>query len=100
MPVTSTEPTAQRGLTTADVANRFRVGEDKVRRWIETGELHAINTATVICAKPRWVITADALAAFERRRSSAPLPKPARRRRREQIDHFADLPDGPEGGAA
>jgi hypothetical protein len=44
------------GLTVRDVARRYRVGEDKVRGWIARGELAAINTATVMCGRPRWVI--------------------------------------------
>jgi transposase len=42
-----------RGLTVADVAARYRVGEDKVRLWIRRGELAAINTAATLCGKPR-----------------------------------------------
>jgi hypothetical protein len=79
------------GLTTAEVARRYRVGEDKVRAWIRAGELAAINTATVACARPRFVFTADALAAFERRRSAAPIAKPQRRRRKPEIkDYYPD----------
>ena len=82
---------SERGLTVADVAKRYRVSPDKVRRWIVRGELAAINTAAVLCGKPRWVITADALVAFERRRASAPPPKPPRRRRRRDvIDYYPD----------
>jgi hypothetical protein len=70
---------APAGLTVADVARRYRVGGDKVRRWIRRGELAAINTAAVLCARPRWVITPDALTAFEKRRAGGP-----RRSRRSQ----------------
>ena len=42
-----------RGYTVREVALRLRVGEDKVRNWIARGELLAINTATVVCGKPR-----------------------------------------------
>jgi hypothetical protein len=75
------------------VARRYRVGQDKVRSWIRRGELAAINTATVLCGKPRWVMTPDALAAFERRRTTCPPPKPPRRRRQpEVIDFDPDVP--------
>jgi hypothetical protein len=83
-------------LTVADVARRYRVGEDKVRAWIARGELPAINTAAVLCGRPRWVITPDALAAFERGRRGGPPPKPAPRRRRRPaatsgvIDYYPD----------
>lgn len=86
----SHEPSA-RGFTVADVARRYRVGKDRVRTWIKNGELRAINTASARCAKPRYVVPADALAEFERRRSAAEPPKPVRRQRRSvQIDYYPD----------
>jgi excisionase family DNA binding protein len=72
---------AVRGLTSAEVAERYRVGEDKVRAWIRSGELPAINTAGVLSGRPRFVITPDGLAVFERRRAAAGPPAPARQRR-------------------
>ena len=57
----NTAQSTQAGLTVADVARRYRVGEDKVRGWIARGELRAVNTATVLCGRPRWVISPDAL---------------------------------------
>jgi transposase len=91
-------PDLTRGYTVRDVATRLRVGEDKVRSWINSGQLAALNTAAVLCGKPRWVITPEALAAFERGRSAAPPPRPARRRRQPagMVDFY---PDAPEGGA-
>jgi hypothetical protein len=76
------------GLTVSDVARRYRVGEDKVRNWIRNGELLAINTAAALCGKPRWVVSAEALAEFERRRSSAPPAKPPKRRRGNAIKDY------------
>jgi excisionase family DNA binding protein len=77
------------GLTVADIAKRYRVGADKVRKWIAKGELPAINTATALCGRPRWVIPADALAAFEARRAGGPVPKPAKRRKKTpMIDYY------------
>jgi hypothetical protein len=94
-PLCGAEPpeTLGRGYTVAEVARRYRVGQDKVRGWIRRGELAAINTATVLCGKPRWVITPDALAVFEKRRATGPAPKQKRRRRQpEVIDFFPHLP--------
>jgi hypothetical protein len=73
------------------VARRYRVGEDKVRSWIARGELRAVNTAAVLCGRPRWVVPADALAEFERRRIGGPAPQVPRRRRREVVrDYYPD----------
>ena len=78
------------GYTVRDLAARYRVGEDKVRTWIKSGELAAINTAAVACAKPRYVVTADAIHDFERRRNAAtPAPtKKARRKITDLIDYY------------
>jgi transposase len=79
------------GLTVRDLARRYRVGEDKVRTWIRRGELRAINTANVLCGRPRWVVPVDALAEFERSRAGGVPPKPTRRRRRPApVDYFPD----------
>jgi hypothetical protein len=72
-------------------AHRYRIGEGKVRGWIDRGELRAINTATVLCGRPQWVITPEALAEFERRRAGGPAPKPPRRRRQPgAVDYYPD----------
>jgi hypothetical protein len=82
----------ERGLTVSEVARRYRVGEDKVRGWVRRGELAAINTAAVLCGKPRWVILPEALASFEKRRTSEPPPAPTRRTRKPTWHDF--FPDG------
>lgn len=83
-----TGPSLARGLTVRDVARRYRVGEDKVRIWIGRGELKAINTAAVLCGRPRWVILAEALADFEKARLGGPPPKPQRRRRAPAVKDY------------
>jgi hypothetical protein len=89
MPPEPAPPAA--GLTVADVCRRYRVGPDKVRQWIARGELPAINTASALCGRPRWVVTAEGLAVFERRRAGGPAPRPARRRKRTGlIDYYPD----------
>jgi excisionase family DNA binding protein len=80
------------GFTVRDVARRFRVSEDKVRAWIRRGELAAVNTSSALCGRPRWVISPDALAAFEARRAGGPPPAAPRRRRKPvRKDWFPDL---------
>ncbi len=79
----------QRGLTVPQLAARYRVGKDTVRTWIRSGQLAAINTAAVLCGKPRWVVLPEALVKFEQARSTVPPPKPAPRRRRTEVpDYF------------
>jgi excisionase family DNA binding protein len=82
---------AERGLTVAEVAARYRVGEDKVRTWIRRGELRAVNTASRLSGRPRWVITPAALAELEAQRGhggASALPKRPRRARRQQRDYY------------
>ena len=52
-----------------------------------------MNTADVSCGKPRFVVTPEALAEFERRHSAAGAPKPAKRHRRGsgEIDFFPEF---------
>jgi hypothetical protein len=80
------------GLTVVEVAKRYRVSPDKVRAWVKSGQLAAVNTTATLCGKPRWVILPDALAAFERGRSPAPLPRRPRCRRRTwgKVDFYPD----------
>jgi hypothetical protein len=80
-------------LTVLDLARRWRVSPDKIRRFITTGQLSAINVASTACGKPRWIVLPDAVAAFEQRRSAAP-PRPARRKRKQgtAIDYYPDTP--------
>ena len=83
--------TAARGFTVADLAARYRVGEDKIRAWIRAGLLRAINTSSASCARPRFVILPEHLAAFEQARSACRPPKPPRRRKRTgQVDFYPD----------
>ena len=87
----SSEQATPFGFTTADLSRRFRVGEDKIRNWIRSGELTAINTADVKCGRPRYVITAESLERFEKGRQAVTPPKPARRKKKSAlIDYYPD----------
>jgi hypothetical protein len=80
-----------RGLTVADLVLRYRVSPDKIRAWINRGELSAVNTATALCGRPRWVVNPDSLAAFEQRRASSPPPQPQKRKKKTGfVDYFPD----------
>src|SRR5262249_42348476 len=75
--------------TVRDLARRPRISEDQIRAWSMRGELKAINTATVLCGGPRWIVTPEALAAFEKARTGGPPQKPPRRRRKvEEVDFY------------
>ncbi len=84
--------TTTAGLTVADVAARLRVSPDKVRAWIDAGELRAINTAARLCGRRRLVISPSALEEFEQRRRGGPTPQPKRQRRPKhgQRDYYPD----------
>ena len=78
------------GLTVPEVARRYRVGEDKVRGWIARGLLRAINRRDHRCGRPSWVVTPEALAAFEQERQ-APTPPPKRRKKPSGfVDYYPD----------
>jgi hypothetical protein len=86
-------PLPATGFTIRDLCRRWKVGGDKIRGFLRRGELVGVNVATSRAGKPQWRITASSVERFESRRSSAPLPKPARRRKaRELVDYFPDLP--------
>lgn len=63
----------QPGLTTQEVADRFRIGKAKVIRWIRNGELAAVNVASIACGRPQFVVTAESVEAFEKRRTAAEI---------------------------
>lgn len=81
----------RRKLSVPEVARRFGISEDKVRAWIGSGELRAVNAATRPSGRPRWLIDEDDLAAFERARSSVArvsAPSSPRRRRAGGVIEF------------
>lgn len=79
------------GLTVSEFAERYRIGVDKVHGWIRRGELKAVNVASVLCGRPRWVILPDAIAEFEKRRTGGPEPQqPKRRRKTTAVDYYPD----------
>lgn len=82
--------TAHHGYSVADLARRWKVGEDKVRAFLRTGELIGVNAAANLSARPQWRITRESIELFERRRSSAPPSKQpcSRRRQLGQTDYY------------
>lgn len=79
------------GYTVRELARRYRVSEDRVRRWIALGQLRAINRRDCRAARPSWVVMPEALADFEKARSATPPPKPARRLKKAvKVDYYPD----------
>jgi excisionase family DNA binding protein len=72
--------------TVRDLCERYGVGAGTVLAWIASREMQAINISRRPGSKkPRWRITAEALEAFELRRTANP-PAPRVRRRRRPAD--------------
>lgn len=61
---------------------KIRLG--KVLAWIRTGELLAVNLAEKPRGRPRWRISAEALDAFDTRRSNRAGMKPAASRKQKR----------------
>lgn len=79
-------PKPTRALTPQQVADQYAVSADRVRAWISSGELRAVDVSQRRGGRPRWRITPDALAAFEAARSTSPTPKQTRRRRHRDAE--------------
>jgi hypothetical protein len=72
-----------------DVCEQYGVTEHTVLTWITSGELRAVNVSRRRGAKkPRWRITAEALAAFELMRTPTPPAPRVRRQRRSDVIRF------------
>jgi excisionase family DNA binding protein len=83
---------AQRGLTPRELARTLRVSPDRVRAWIASGELGAVDVGGR-GKRRRFVILPHHVEQFERRRSTAPPPRPVRRRQKRRpgfVDYFPD----------
>ena len=61
------------------IAERHGIDRAKVLRWIDAGDLRAINVASNPNGRPRWRIPEEALAEFEQRRAN-PAAVPVQRR--------------------
>ena len=79
---------SDRGLTPNELAKVLRVSPDRIRGWIASGELPALNVAPVLCGKPRFIILPHHLAQFEEKRRAGPAPKVKRRRRQPVITDY------------
>jgi hypothetical protein len=71
----------RRSYSVAELAERWRIGQDKVLAFIRKGDLVAVNVAAHTSGRPQWRVTPEEVARFESKRTSAPPPKPTRRKR-------------------
>ena len=67
--------------TVSEVAKLFRVNVTKVGRWIDSGELKAVNVGNGK-KQPRYRISESALQKFAESRETAPKTKTKPRRRK------------------
>lgn len=72
-----------RFLSPPQVARILRTSADQVHRFIESGELKAINLS--LADRPRWKIDPNDLQAFLDRRSNQVATKPEQKRKTEFV---------------
>lgn len=78
------EPQKRLKLTPPELARRWGISSDKVRAWIRSGKLAAIDAATRPGGRPRFLIDVRDLAAFEAaRRVHTKVPTKRRPRQRD-----------------
>jgi hypothetical protein len=75
-------------FTPPQLGKRYRCKPSKIIALIRAGELRGIDTALPGSSRPRFVISPEAVAEFERRRSVGPLPAPVRRRKLGAVKSF------------
>lgn len=80
------------GLTVRETARYLRVSPARVRGWIRSGRLGAVNTADHRCGKPRWVILPEHLRQWAQAHAAAQQAEPAPRRRKRMaiVDYYPD----------
>ncbi len=66
-------------FTVPVLAKMWGVSSSKITTFIRTGELRAINSATKLGGRPRYLIDQDDIEAFERSREVVPSAEPSTR---------------------
>lgn len=72
-------------------ARELGVSVCKVLRWIDTGELKAVNMAVDRKGRPRWKIRREDIADFERKRANTPATDEKPKRRRAKVAAGCDV---------
>lgn len=73
----------ERGMTPNELARYWRCSPDKIRAWINSGKLQAINTATK-GKRPRFVILPRHIEAFEKSLEVQPPAPPDESERKKR----------------
>ena len=76
----------KKGFKPPELAKQWGVSPDKVRAWILSGELEAIDISKTQGGRPRYLIPQAAIEAFEACRSIQTPPEPSPRRTRQAGD--------------
>ena len=71
----------QKMITPPELAKRWGVASHKILSWIDSGELRALNVASLRTGRPRWRIDEQEIARFELARASATAKQPRVRRK-------------------
>lgn len=69
-------------LTVGEAAELLAIADEKVLRWLASGELRGVNVAQRNGARHRWRIARSDLDSFLAMRSTSPPPPKVTRRRR------------------
>ena len=72
-------------ITPPVYARRLGVSQTKVLRWIMAGELPAMNAATRVGGKPRYLIDEADIVDFEQRRQAAAVSRQLSQRPRKSV---------------
>lgn len=77
--------------TPPELAKHLGVSADKVRGWIQRGELPATNVASRPRGRPRYVVLKADLEIFQAKRSETPPPPVSHRQRRKPADDVIEF---------
>ncbi|MEM1098582.1 MAG: hypothetical protein AAGH92_07325, partial [Planctomycetota bacterium] len=70
-------------ITPNTLAAERRIRVHTILKWIDSGELEAVDHRSPGTSRPAWKISREAIARFDSRRSNTPTPPPATRRKRK-----------------
>ena len=86
MPAKTPTPKPEEWIRPPAIARELHIRASKTIRWIESGDLPAINLSDG--SRPRYLVRREDLDEFLRRRQVKPPPPPARRQRRDSIPRY------------